>query len=279
MQRRAAAVYFAFFVLVGAGAYGMIATTPAAEVSLDAPSYGEDATFDVGGQTYTVAGISVEEAEGGHGGSATVTGELAWTNESAVYTATLENNSTVDYQGEERRVLIANESDVSEFTLRETQNVSAILAADAAVENETVGFQGQPHVVYRANDTLRPLAEYLPTPAETSVAEGEEFVYENNSTTVDAVTPAEVTLTWSGERRQTVGLDEGANVTLSGQQFVVHFPSESAVQLGSDYGAYQEELDRVDYAHERTNGLWGVAILSFMAAAILLGAAYMPVRG
>lgn len=54
MQRRAAAVYFTLFVVLGAGAYGFLAFSSAPPVQLDGPTYGETDEFTVGGVTYTV---------------------------------------------------------------------------------------------------------------------------------------------------------------------------------------------------------------------------------
>lgn len=62
MQRRAAAVYFVLFVVVGAGAYGMLGVVSEPTVRLDGPTYGEGEQFSVGGTTYTVDSIGDGEA-------------------------------------------------------------------------------------------------------------------------------------------------------------------------------------------------------------------------
>jgi hypothetical protein len=76
-------------------------------------------------------------------------------------------------------------------------------------------------------------------------------------------------------------ISEGGNVTLNGQQYFAHFPSESTVQLlpaGEYWGDYQQQLEEIDYYQERRNGVWGIVILSVPSAIVLLGAAYMPVK-
>jgi len=130
MQRRAAAVYFVLFVLIGAGAYGFMQVGMSEPtVDLDGSTYSEGDELTVGDRTYTVDAISTEEGE-----IARFEGEvdLVWTNESRRASATLENDSTVDRDdGEFRVVVTGNET----FALVEVQDVEAILAADPEVEN------------------------------------------------------------------------------------------------------------------------------------------------
>ena len=60
MQRRAAAIYVALFVLIGAASYSLIATAQQPTVEFDNPTYelSQGDQLDVGGQTYTVASVS-----------------------------------------------------------------------------------------------------------------------------------------------------------------------------------------------------------------------------
>lgn len=62
MQRRTAAIYFALFVVVGAGAYGLLGIMSQPAVSLDGPTYGQGDQLSAGGVTYTVD--SVGDGEG-----------------------------------------------------------------------------------------------------------------------------------------------------------------------------------------------------------------------
>jgi hypothetical protein len=275
-------MYTVFFVVVGFAAYAFLSGAAAPSVSIDGESYsqGEEVTID--SQTYTVGEITAESSSGGgHGGGGgeTVTSKLTWTNNSVQKTATLENNSTVQYQNETWRVLIANQSDVSTATLQQEHNVSAALAADSAVENESVQYRGAPHVVYRANQTLVPLSEYLPEPETTTLSAGDSYPYEGQTTTVDSVAPAGVTLVWTTTEDNEKELEDGANVTLQGRTYLAHFPSENEVVLSQDFDGYQNSLDRQHAFHERKNGLWGISILSFFTAILLISAAYLPNRG
>ena len=283
MQRRAAALYFALFLVIGAGSFGYIQTVDAQQptISLDAQSYSQNDILTVDGRTYVVSEISAENASEAEG-------TLTWTNQSAQETATLENGSDATYQNESWQVQIANTSDVSQFALQENLNVSAILANDDRVDNQTVTRNGQDQVVFTANDTLVPLQEYLREPQTTTFSEGESFNYTTEDgtvqpTTIDDVagnvsTPS-VTLVWETTQENTVSLAEGANVTLAdGQTRVVHFTDAGKVQLSTDIAAYQEQTKQQDYFDERKKGLWGVSIISFLTAIILLATAYLPVK-
>jgi hypothetical protein len=279
MQRRAAAIYFVFFLVIGSGMYGYITVVDAQrpQISIEGEAYGANDTFQKGGQSYTVSTISEEEASGE--GGTVITGEITWTNESAVSTATLANGTNATYQDQTWQVVIENSSGVSAFTLRGYINVTDVLVEDPDVEDQPATQGGQKYVVWADNGTLGPtLAEYLPEPETTTISEGDTFPYEGNDATVSDVSPSEVTLSWTAPTDNTIELEEGANVTLGGETHLVHFKSASEVQLTRNFQAYKSDLDRIDYFEERKKGLWGVTLLSFMTAIVLLGAAYMPIK-
>jgi len=361
MQRRAAAIYLVFFLVVGAASYAYIGVAQQQKptVSVDGEAYTEGDQFTVDGRTYTATDVSVEEDEGEN----VSVGTLEWTNDSARYTAALENDSTVPplavgwdgqsnrhvatlsdgasvtyegaphavvlnestassgtfllqndanasdttefaagdtlvYRGNETtvtevtaegatlvwgdpyRVHIANVTDPDEFTLRRDPNVTAVLAADPAVENETVTrSNGREYVVYAENGTTRPLSSYLPSAESRTFAEGDTLVYRGNETTVGNVSASEAPLLWSGERTNTVELTHGENVTLNGETRLAFFPGDGQVKLTRDFQGYQDGLARQGYFHERINGFWGISIISFLAALLLGSMAYLPVKG
>jgi hypothetical protein len=265
MQRRAVAVSVAFFLVVAAGAYALIGAAQQPTVSIEDGNV--DQRLTSGGQTFTVDGVEYNVTDIG-GESATV----AWTNTSATLSATLENDSTIPYRGGNYTVLIPNESDPAEFTLREQQTV----------DRETVTQNGTTYVVVEGeggNRTLVPRSEYLDDPTTYTFRQGDSLDYRDNSTTVASIAPSGVTLQWTGERTKTVDFAAGENVTLGDEQtFVAHFPSSGTAELTQNYDDYQSDIDRIEYFHERVNGLWGVVILSGIASILLIGMAYMPSR-
>jgi hypothetical protein len=282
MQRRAAAAYFAFFLVVSVAAYAYIgvAESQRPEVTLEGEELTNDSSFTTDGTTYTVSNIH-RTGGGDHGGGGEMVADLSWTNESSRYTATVENGSTTSV--DDTTFLVTTEPGT--MTLTEEQNVTALLRADSAVENSLATQNGTDYVVYRGNDTLRPLDEWLPSPETRQYSTGDSFPYAADSgpqdTTVTAVTNESATVEWTAPRDNTVELTEGGNVTLANGQYFAHFPDEEAVQVVStdQYGAYQATLNDQAYFHERTNGLWGISILSGIAAVLMLGMAYLPVRG
>jgi hypothetical protein len=354
MQRRVAAIYFVFFLVMGASAYSVIAVAEQPAIELEGDSYGQGDSFAVDGREYVVAELNGSGGEAGEG-----VATLEWTNESARYTTTLGNNSsvaparasypgqravhtatlaegdtvtfngsdatvsipdvespsnfslvregeaaatlafndTLAYRGnattvtaitaeevrlvwgENYRVLVPNESDPTSFRMVQQFNVSARLAADPVVENETITrADGQRYVVFAANGSTQPLGEYLPAADVGQLGEGDTMTVSGNETTVADVTPSGVVVEWTAPRTTTVSFANAENVTLNDQRFVAHFEGES-VLLSSDPAAYQQQLARQDYFHERQNGLWGVTLLSGIAAMFIVGLAYLPVRG
>jgi hypothetical protein len=284
MQRRAAAAYFAFFLVVSVAAYAYIGVAesqrPQVQLEGEGGELTNESTFTVGGQTYTVSNIH-QSGGGGHGGGGAMVADLSWTNNSSSYTATIEDGSTTTLDNTTYNVSTSSGT----MTLTEQLNVTALLRADDAVENTTATQDGTEYVVYRANDSLEPLSEWLPEPETVTYSTGDSFTYAADSgpqeTTITNITNSSATLSWVAPRDNTVELAEGGNLTLSGQQYFAHFPDHSSVVVASSdqYGQYQETRNAQDYFHERKNGLWGVSILSGIASVLMLGMAYLPQRG
>jgi hypothetical protein len=266
MQRRAAAIYVALFVLVGAVSYSLIATAQQPTVEFEDPTYelSQGDELRAGGQTYTVASVS----ESG--------GELQFTEESATYTVAWENDSTQTVADEEWRVLITGE-DPSEVVLREEINETAILADDPDASEETVEQNGTRYVVLN-NSRLVPAAEYFPEPATRTYAEGDTFDYRGNATTVEAVTGSAAELTWTAPRTNTVEANHEANVTLGGTTYLAYVPDGSTLQLIADHRSYDRQTAAIEQFNTYKNGLWGVSIVSFLTAVFLIGFAYLPSR-
>lgn len=286
MQRRAAAIYVAVFLLVGGASYALVATAERPHVQFSDPEerLAQGDQFTVDGRQYTVASVTAEAASGGggHGGGGGVThaATLEWTNGSAPYTETWEHNATVTLDGQQRRVVVPDEDDPSTFTLENVQNRSAILQSDPKADNETVTRNGEEYVVVTENGTSRlvPADEYFPEPERTQYSEGQQINYKGNQTTVGNVTAGTVPITWNAPRTNQVELAHASNVTLNGQQYLVYFPNNETVVLESDYGVYDRQVTQIAQFVETQNGLRGVAMLSGFVVALLTGMAYLPSR-
>ena len=264
-MKRAAAVYIAFFLVVSAGAYAMIGAAQQPTISVENPDreLRANQTFTENGRQYTVTSVSGTSAE------------AEWTNRSATYTNTWDNNSTVTLGNNVTyRVLIPNRSDVSSFTLREVQNVT----------EPTITQNGTTYVVLQdgQNRTLVPVDEYLPQPETRQFNEGQTFRFQGNRTTVSNVTSDAATLTWTAPRTNTVSFSEGGVVNLNGNQYIAHFATNqqgnATLQLSTDQQAYREQTAAIAEFHERIAGLWGVSIIAALGAMFLIMLAYLPAR-
>ncbi|MEF8891631.1 MAG: hypothetical protein V5A31_09980 [Haloferacaceae archaeon] len=284
MQRRAATAYVLLFLVLGAGSYGLIATAQQPTVSFQDPDYrlSTGDRFTVDDRQYTVTSVTAEEESGDHGGGTSVTysGALQWTNDSATYTETWAPGDVVNASGFEGNLTVADESDPDEFTLVEQVDRAAILADDPNADNETITRDGEEYVVVTEGNetTLVPASEYFPAPETRTVAEGETIAYGGNQTTVGNVTRSEVPVSWTAPRTNTVELTNEANVTLDGQQYFVYFASDSEVVLESDYSVYASQTAEISEYTRLQSGLWGVSILSGVAAVLLIGMAFLPSR-
>jgi hypothetical protein len=327
MQRRTAAIYVVFFVVVAIVAFSLITVAEEPSISVEGRTYTQGDTIPAGGTEWTV---NVSDGSG----------QLSTVNESARFTASLANNSSVVFRnGAYRpapngsgggttgtgtaspsgtgtpgtvgtsiptaggggsspatrfRVVIenasagnasggnasgGNASNVTSFTLREQIDASARLRADPSVADTILTSQnGTQYVRYR-NGSTQPLDAYLPTPDTRNFSVGDSFPYKNNSTTVASVNSSATTLAWQGNLTRTQELEEGTNVTLGGTTYVAHFPENSTVVLSQNVSAYQAEMADIEDFHNRLLGLWGVVIISLFAAILIVGLAYLPVRG
>jgi hypothetical protein len=284
MQRRAAAVYGLLFLVLGAASYSLVATGAQPTIGFENPDHRLSAgdSFTTDGQEYVVSDISAQASGGEAGAPVTVTrsGQLSTTDESSVYSEAWANNSSVTLDDREWRVLVPNESDPSEFTLREEINESAILANDTNADNETVTRDGtQWVVVERDGETnLVPASEYFPDPESRQYAEGDGFDYRGNETTVANVSTAQVTAEWVAPRTLTTEVDDEANVTVGDTQYLAHFPNNQTMVLTSDYESYDSQVAEIDAYQKHVTGLTGITIVSGVVTALLFGMAFLPSR-
>ena len=278
MQRRAAAVYVALLLAVGVGAYGVAATAQPPDVALESDEVDQEAaegtSFSAGGTEYTLADVSETTAGGGGhggGGETTVEGELTY-EATVTDTESLAAGDVVERDGKNWSVEVPNESDPAEFTL--VENVS--------VERPTVEQNGTTYVVVDEDGERRlvPREEYVREtfgePETRTFQEGDAW---NDDRTVGDVTAESVPLETQVVEEQSVTVSEGGTVTLGETEYVAHFPDGETIQLTTDHEAYHDEVSEVERFEERVQGLWGVAVLSTLTGLLLVGLAYLPVKG
>jgi len=178
-------------------------------------------------------------------------------------------------------VVIPNATDPTTMSFVQQVNASRLLREDPAAFNVTSTNTGVERVDFR-NGSDVPLVEYLPDPEVREFGEGETLRYAGNDTTIGNISTSSVPVSWSGAKRNMIDLEEGGSITLGDTQYLVHFNNESSVQIventSSTWEQYQSDQATIDTYNERMAGLWGVVILSLIAAIILLAAAYLPVK-
>lgn len=284
MQRRAAAIYVALFVVIGAASYSLIATAETPQIEFQNPEYelSSGQTFQAGSQTYTVTDITAEMEGGGHGSAASLarSGTIEYTNQSANYTASWENNSTVTIDNTTWTVLVPDNENASEFTLREDINRTALLQQDPNANDELVTVNGTQQVVVQENGTQRlvPANEYFPDPRSQNYSQGATLNYQGNQTSVISVGGGAVEVSWTAPRTNTIDVGDQGNVTLGDQTYLAYFPNNETMQLTTNFESYNAQSEEIERFHKHENGLWGISILSFLTAVLLVGMAYMPSR-
>lgn len=275
MQRRAAAAYVAFFLIIAAGSYGVIALTDAPDVTVRPGeaehTLGDGTSFSVGDRDYTVTSIT-------SGAQTDRTATLEWVNESERMTETWAHNATVTFENRTYRVLIPNVSAPEAFQLRPEPGDWATprwrdgrQVVDVDIDDDGFVETGVPiGRLIEGNETL----------ANRTIDRDATLQYAGNETRVADLTNESAELQWSADVTYTVELAHASNTTLQDRTFLAYFPDNSTVYLDSVESTqyFERQADADDY-HRRTNGLWAVAILSGFASVLLIGLAYMPRRG
>ena len=129
MQRRAATVYVAFFLVVAVAAFGFAATAEAPSVSVDAEFELQDGQeFELDGVTYTVEAVDDE-------GDGPGTAELSWVNQEGTITETWSVGENVTYEGQEYTVEVPDAEEPTFELVRGEDRQSFS-------EGETLTYQG-----------------------------------------------------------------------------------------------------------------------------------------
>lgn len=265
MQRRAAALYAAFFLVVALGSYGVTAVASQPSISIDDPDHTvtNGSQLTVGDRTYDA---TVE------GGSATLT----WTNQSATHTATWENESTVALGGTNFTAVMAAQANPPQVQLTEEQPLGENVTTTEVNGTQYVVLGEGPNRQLVAVDEYR--RQQFGPPETRTFAVGDSVQYQGNSTTVVEVTNESATLEWTAPRTESVDAAEGEVVTLADGEYVAHFRDGQTLVLDRNVQAYQDQVAVQERYQERMNGLWGVTVLSALTVVGLLALAYLPSR-
>jgi len=281
MQRRAVAVYVAFFLLVGSAAGVLVATAETPEVSFENPDHQLAAgdSFEVDGTQYTVAEITESEEGGGHGGEAhTVISGVVEREQTVDASASLQNGSTIELDGQ---TWVVRPSADDSFTLVGTIDRTAVLEADPAAANQTQTIEGEEFVVVTdetGEATLVPAATYFPDPETRSYAVGDELSYDGHRATVESVSGDAVSLAWNTTETVSIDIEQNGRVTIGDTEFLGHFPDASTLVLSTDFESYEAQVNAQQRQSTNHDGLWRVSIVSLLSSLLLIAMAFMPSR-
>ena len=269
MQRRAAAAYAVFFLVIALGAYAVIgsASAPTVSVANADVTVADGDQFTVGGTTYT-ASVNAQSARA----------TLSWTVQDAAYAATWAEDDVVAFQGTNYTATMPDGPDPRSVELTEVRPLPEDVETTEVDGTEYVVLEGEGDDERR----LVPVDRYLDEtqgPAETrTLRQGQTYDYRGNQTTLAAVENESATLEWTAPATESVRGSPGDTVELGGQAYVVHLTAAGTLQLDRDVQAYERQVEAVDTYHERITGLWYVVVLAGLSAVSVIGFAYLPSR-
>ena len=150
------------------------------------------------------------------------------------------------------------------------------------------GEEDEPYVIVpdEENDTeiLIPLDEFDELDSQTyEVDDDIEFFDDEAELTVEGevveITTETVTVEYIGEEETTYDIDHLEVAIVEGEEFGVYFPTDDQAYLTEDVDGFEAQFDEVETFEERIEALWWVVALSFITASLMVGMAFMPVRG
>lgn len=267
MQRRAAAMYVLFFVLIAVGSFAIVNSAEAPDPAMDEFDHQltVDDTITIDGTTYTLTRIDVFSAT------------FEWTQPEAEQVGTIGNESEIELEGTEYAVEIDPGDEPEGVTLLEQYPEHDL---------ETVEIDGVTHVVIEEDNetSVVPEEEYLEDehgPRERlELGVDDSFVWDdaNASVTIDGISPTSVTVSWVGPMNRSITVQSGQPTEIGQTTYVANFVGTEYIQLTTDVEAYEEHRDEIDTHEERSQGFWGITVLSLLAAVLLGGLAYLPRR-
>lgn len=266
MQRRAAAMYVALFVIIAVGSIGFITAAEPPSEELDEFDYQlePDDTFVLGDTEYTLTGIDSFSAT------------VVWSEPDQPQASTITNESRIESDGTEFRVEIPSGEDPSSVTLVETYPDHDLETTEIDGVTYVIVGEEDPQLV---SEDQYLLDEFGPR-ERRELRVDESFVWDQagTSVTVDAISETGVDVSWVGPMNLTRTIPRGEPVQLGGTTVAANFIGTEYIQLTTDIEAFQEHQDKLQTWDERFLGFWGIGVLSLIAAILIGGLSYLPRR-
>ena len=319
MQFRAGILYVVLFSVIAAGAYGVIATADSPEVTIDEADAdyileeGDD--FTVGDRTYNVSELAGGSGTLTYIDDEAVL-EVEWEDGDSVFLDEddeyeLHINQPEEADDEEAEDEADDEEADDEADDEEADDEADDEEADDEADDEEPqpesftlievydpdevdfevverGEEDEPYVIVpdEENDTetLVPIDEFDELDSLTyEVGDAIEFFDDEAELIVEGevaeITTETVTVEYIGEEETTYDIDHLEVAIIDGEEFGVYFPTDDQAYLTEDVEGFEAQFDEVATFEDRIEALWWVVALSFITASLMVGMAFMPVRG
>ena len=318
MQFRAGVVYIVLFLVVAAGAYGVIATADSPEVTIDEADADyqlsehdeitiNDRVFNLteigdGSGTLTHAEEAVLDVEWeGQGDGDWDDGDVVELEEDDEYHVFIElpeeaevedddaDDEEADAEADDDEAEEGNDDEADDNDeADEEPQPEAFLLIESFDDDEfdVIERDGKPHVIVEEDDSevLVDIEDFEDIDTQRyQVGDEIEFFEEEMEEQIDGevaeITTADVTIEYDGEEETTFDLENREIATIEGEEFGVYFQSPSEVYLTENVDDFEQQQDEVETFHERIEGLWWTIALAVITAMLLSGLAFLPVRG
>lgn len=270
MQRRATAMYVVFFFVIAVGALTFINVVDGPSAAMDESDYDlyPQGTVVIDGTEYQLTRLDEFSAT------------VAFSEEDAELTATLDSGDLVNITGADYRVEIPDVDEPTNVTLVETYPEHNLTTTEDD-DGNTLVYVEEDDVWMAEEDYLE--QEYGPRD-EIFLEVGDTFEFipeeatDHVEATVDEITVAGVEISWIGTAERTIPLTRDAVNTIDGVDYGTNFVGTEYVQLTTDIEAFEEHREAHNVWAERHQGFWGIGVLSLFAAILIGALSYLPRR-
>lgn len=283
MQFRAGIVYVLLFVVVAAGAYGVIASASAPQVAIDEGDadyvLGEGDSFEVGGESFDVTSVSGDSASVEQVNESAIL-EVEWEGADLAGDDEWDDGDTVALGEEDPHLLLMNppegeDEEYTSFTLVEEFDEE---------EHEPITREDWLYFVEGESEELVPVEEYDAVETQTFELGDEIEFYDEEAEETIAATITEVSadgvvLEYEGEAVTEYTAESGETLTLAEEDLGAYVTDGGDLYLTNDAASLEAQQAAVTTHEDRVRGLWWVVVMAGFTAVTVAALAFMPVRG
>lgn len=270
MQRRAAAMYVLFFLVIAVGALAFINVVDEPSAAMDERDYDvfPSGSVVLDGTEYELTRLDE------------FTATMTYVVVDTELRSTFGSGDLINITGTDYRVEIPDVDDPTNATLVETYPEHDLETME--------DLDGNTLVYIEEDDAWIPEETYLQQefgPRDEIFLEvGSSFDFfppelaETATATVEGITPAGLELVWIGDDERTLPLQRNAVNTIEGVDYGTNFVGTDYIQLTTDIESFEDHLEALDVWDERYQGFWGIGVLALLGAILIAGLSYLPRR-